>query len=480
MKEENSKVYISTAIDYANAEAHLGHALEKVQADVLARYYRSRDREVFFLTGTDENSLGTIRAAKEKKIPVKTFVKEKSDHFRQLKESLDLSFDDFIRTTEKRHQEAVQKFWRKIKSDIYQKKYSGLLCENCEAYYKKEEAPDGLCPIHGKKLEEVEEQNYFFKLSRYQKQLKKIIESDELKIIPEARKNEVLGFIDQGLEDICISRSSERMQGWGIKVPGDDSQTIWCWLDALVNYISALDYAKDGQKFKNWWVNNPRKIHFIGKDIIKFHAVYWPAFLLSAGLPLPRMIFTHGWLTVDGQKMSKSRGTGVDPFKLSQEYGSDAVRYFLLREIPSTKDGDFSLAKFKERYNADLASGLGNLFSRVNKLAREMKVKPELTGLETRQAIKEVQQEYVQAMAQYDFREALMSIWNLIAFCDQYIEQEEPWQGEEGAEEVVADLLFVLGRIAGLLEPFLPQASQRMPSQLAGQKESSSLFPRLK
>ncbi len=355
-----------------------------------------------------------------------------------------------------------------------------MLCENCEAYYKKEEAPDGLCPIHGKKLEEVEEQNYFFKLSRYQKQLKKIIESDELKIIPEARKNEVLGFIDQGLEDICISRSSERMQGWGIKVPGDDSQTIWCWLDALVNYISALDYAKDGQKFKNWWVNNPRKIHFIGKDIIKFHAVYWPAFLLSAGLPLPRMIFTHGWLTVDGQKMSKSRGTGVDPFKLSQEYGSDAVRYFLLREIPSTKDGDFSLAKFKERYNADLASGLGNLFSRVNKLAREMKVKPELTGLETRQAIKEVQQEYVQAMAQYDFREALMSIWNLIAFCDQYIEQEEPWQGEEGAEEVVADLLFVLGRIAGLLEPFLPQASQRMLSQLAGQKESSSLFPRLK
>ena len=268
MKEENSKVYISTAIDYANAEAHLGHALEKVQADVLARYYRSRDREVFFLTGTDENSLGTIRAAKEKKIPVKTFVKEKSDHFRQLKESLDLSFDDFIRTTEKRHQEAVQKFWRKIKSDIYQKKYSGLLCENCEAYYKKEEAPDGLCPIHGKKLEEVEEQNYFFKLSRYQKQLKKIIESDELKIIPEARKNEVLGFIDQGLEDICISRSSERMQGWGIKVPGDDSQTIWCWLDALVNYISALDYAKDGQKFKNWWVNNPRKIHFIGKILL--------------------------------------------------------------------------------------------------------------------------------------------------------------------------------------------------------------------
>lgn len=480
MKEESQKVYISTAIDYANAEAHLGHALEKVQADVLARYYRARGREVFFLTGTDENSLGTVRAAKEKKTPVKSFVKEKADHFYKLKEALDLSFDDFIRTTEKRHEQAVQKLWRKVKSDIYLKKYRGLLCGNCETYFKKEEALDGCCPVHGVKLEEVEEENYFFKLSRYQKQLKKLIESGELKIIPESRKNEILSFIDQGLEDICISRSSQRMQDWGIKVPGDESQTVWCWFDALINYISALDYGKDGQKFKDWWVNNPRKIHCIGKDIIKFHAVYWPAFLLSAGLPLPRVILIHGWLTVDGQKMSKSRGTGVDPFRLARDYGSDAVRYFLLREIPPTKDGDFSLAKFKERYNADLASGLGNLFSRVNKLAREMKVEPKLAGLETEQAIKEVQQEYVQAMAKYDFREALMSVWNLIAFCDQHIEQEEPWKGEEGASEVVADLLFVLEKIAGLLQPFLPQASQRMSNQLAGKKEPGSLFPRLK
>jgi methionyl-tRNA synthetase len=478
--KEKSKIYITTAIDYVNAEAHLGHALEKVQADALARYQREKEMDVFFLTGTDENSLSTVRAAKEKKIPVEKFVQEKANAFLGLKEKLNLSIDDFIRTSEKRHEQAVSKLWGKAKKDIYLKNYSGLLCSSCEAYYKKEEAPDGLCPIHGKELELVEEENYFFKLSRYQKQLRKIIETDEIKVLPESRKNEVLGFIDQGLEDICISRSAERLQGWGIDVPGDKSQKIWCWFDALTNYISALDYGKEGKKFKEWWVDNPLKVHCIGKDILKFHAVYWPAFLLSAGLPLPQIILTHGWLTVDGQKMSKSAGTGTDPVKLVKEYGIDAVRYFLLREIPSSKDGDFSLAKFKERYNADLAGGLGNLVARVTKLAKEMKVEAEPTNLEAIQAVKEVQKEYAQAMDNYDFREALMSIWNLIAFCDQYIEQEEPWKGEDGAPVVVANLLSVLGKITFLLKPFLPDASQRMADQLSGKQKKESLFPRLK
>lgn len=478
MKKE--PVYISTAIDYVNAEAHLGHALEKIQADSLARYYRAKGRPVFFLTGTDENSLGTVRAAKEKKIPVKKFVQQKAEHFRSLEKLLDLSIDDFIRTSEKRHEAAVHKLWQKAKKDIYLRKYSGLLCGNCETYFKKEEAPDGLCPVHGRELDQVEEENYFFKLSRYQKKLRKAIESGELKVVPETRKNEVLGFIDQGLEDICISRSAERLQGWGIDVPGDPGQKIWCWFDALTNYISALDYGKDGDKFKKWWTDNPLKIHCIGKDILKFHAVYWPAFLMSAGLPLPQVVLVHGFLSVNGQKMSKSLGTGVDPHKLVKEYGVDAVRYFLLREIPTTKDGDFSLAKFKERYNADLASGLGNLVSRVTKLAREMKVEPELIGLETGQAIKEVEKEYRRAMAGGDLREALMSIWNLVAFCDQYIEQEEPWKGEEGATTTVADLLFVLDKIASWLQPFLPAASRRMAEQLSGKGKAESLFPRLK
>ncbi len=479
MKEE-SKIYITTAIDYVNAEAHLGHALEKIQADALARYHRNKGAEVFFLTGTDENSLGTVRAAKDKGMPIKGFVQEKSDSFLALKETLNLSIDDFIRTSEKRHEQAVHKLWEKVKKDIYLKKYKGLLCGNCEAYYKKEEAPDGLCPIHGKELELVEEENYFFKLSRYQKQLRKIIEADQIKVLPESRKNEVLGFIDQGLEDICISRSAERLQGWGIDVPGDKSQKIWCWFDALTNYISALEYGKDGRKFKDWWVENPLKIHCIGKDILKFHAVYWPAFLLAADLPLPQIILTHGWLTINGQKMSKSAKTGIDPHKLVKEYGIDAVRYFLLREIPTVKDGDFSLPKFQERYNADLAGGLGNLVARVTKLAREMKVEAELTGLEVGQAIKEVQKEYDQAMMNYDFREALMTIWNLIAFCDQYIEQEEPWKGEEGASVVVANLLSVIKKIASLLQPFLPDASQRIIDQLSGKQKAESLFPRLK
>ncbi len=480
MKQTTPKIYISTAIDYANAEAHLGHALEKIQADALARYYRGKEWPVFFLTGTDENSLGTMRAAKEKSIPTKQFVKEKAEHFYGLKQALDLSFDDFIRTTEERHKKAVHKLWQKIKKDIYRKKYRGLLCGNCETYFKQEDAPDGCCPIHGRPLDQVEEDNYFFKLSRYQKQLRKAVESDELRIIPESRKNEVLSFIDQGLEDICLSRSAERLQGWGIDVPKDKDQKIWCWFDALINYISVLDYGQDGKKFKEWWVDNPLKVHCIGKDILKFHAVYWPAFLMAAGLPLPRVVFTHGFLTVEGQKMSKSRGTGVDPFKLVKDYGTDAVRYFLLREIPPTKDGDFSLAKFRERYNADLASGLGNLVSRVVKLAQEIKAGPELTGLETGQAVEEVEAEYHQAMANYDFREALMAVWSLIAFCDQYIEQEEPWKGEDGASVVVADLLFVVRKISDLLGPFLPQTSRKIREQIESDKKTEGLFPRLK
>jgi methionyl-tRNA synthetase len=477
---EKKTLYISTAIDYVNAQAHLGHALEKIQADAIARYYRLQGREVFFLTGTDEHSLSTVRAAKAKNLSVEKFVDDQAKKFKDLKEILNLTTDDFIRTGEERHAQAVKKLWKKVEKDIYLKKYKGLFCANCETYYKSDEAPENLCPVHGIELEISEEENYFFKLSRYQKQLLKLIESDELKIIPEARKNEVLGFINQGLDDICISRSAERSQGWGLDVPGDKNQKIWCWFDALTNYISALDYGKNGQNFKYWWTDNPTKIHFIGKDILRFHCVYWPAFLLSAGLPLPQVVFTHGFLSIEGQKMSKSKGVGVDPVKLVKDYGADAVRYFLLREIPATKDGDFSLQKFKERYNSDLASGLGNLVSRVSKLAREMKVSAELTNPEAEQAIQEVEEEYHEAMARYDMREALMTVWNLIAFCDQYIEQEEPWKKEQGAEAAVQNLLSVINKISELLDPFLPESSKQIQEYVSGKKKAESLFPRLK
>ncbi len=480
MNSPKSKFYISTAIDYVNAQAHLGHALEKIQADTMARYQRMIGGTVFYLTGTDEHSLSTIKIAQGKKVPIKEFVHKQAEKFKSLREYLNLSTDDFIRTSEKRHEQSVQKLWTGAKKDIYQKKYKGLFCASCEAYFKEEEAPQKICPVHDQPLDLIEEKNYFFKLSRYQKQIRKVIESDQLKIVPESRKNEVLGFIDQGLEDICISRSADRSQGWGIDVPGDKNQKVWCWFDALTNYISALDYGKDGSKFKKWWTENPMKVHCIGKDILRFHAVYWPAFLMAAGLPLPQVIFTHGFLSIDGQKMSKSKGIGVDPIKLVKEYGPDAVRYFLLREIPSTKDGDFSLAKFKERYNADLASGLGNLVSRVVKLANEMKVEPILTNMEASEAIEEVEKEYHRSMAEYDFREALMSIWSLIAFCDQYIEQEEPWKKEKGSEKVVANLLFIIGKISNLLGPFLPEASEKIKDQLQDRKKTSILFPRLK
>jgi methionyl-tRNA synthetase len=357
-----NKFYITTAIDYVNASPHLGHALEKVQADVIARYHRISGGKVFYLTGTDENSLKNVKAAREKGISIKELVDENAKKFYQLKKILNLSFDDFIRTTQERHIKGAQKLWLSCQNDIYKKTYKGLYCVGCEEFYKKEELIEGFCPEHKTEPELVEEENYFFKLSKYQEKLKKIIEKNELKIIPETRKNETLSFIEKGLEDICVSRSEKRASGWGIDVPGDRTQKIWVWFDALSNYITAVGFSDDEKKFKEWW---PADLHVIGKGILRFHAIYWPAILLSAKLPLPRAIFVHGYITVSGQKMSKSLGNIICPFKLVEKYGTDATRYFLLREIPATEDGDFTIEKFEKRYNSDLAKGLGNLVART-------------------------------------------------------------------------------------------------------------------
>ncbi len=477
-KNSSSKVYISTAIDYVNAAPHLGHALEKVQADSLARYFRQQGAAVFFLSGTDENGLKIIQAAKEAGLPNLKFVKKNADEFYKLKQALNLTYDDFIRTTERRHILAVQKFWKKVKKDIYRKKYKGFYCAGCESYIKSTDLQDGLCPVHHTRPEEIEEENYFFKLSSYQKELERIIKDDKIKIVPEERKNEVLGFIRGGLEDFCISRSQERALGWGIDVPGDKSQKIWCWFDALINYISALGYGKDQKKFQEWWENNSSKIHIIGKDVLKFHAIYWPAMLLSAGISLPSTIFIHGFFTMEGSKMSKTTGNTVDPFSLVEKYGADPVRYFLLREMPLTKDGNFSTAKFEEHYNSDLASGLGNLLSRIIPLAQKTKVSLELSNESAKEAIEEVKKSFQKAIKRFDFREALSLIWSLIAFCDQYIEQEELWKETEKKKEVVDNLLFILQEISILLFPFLPQSATRIQQYLKEGKAEKPLFPK--
>jgi methionyl-tRNA synthetase len=483
------KFYLSSAIPYVNYRPHCGFALEIIQADVVARYHRVLGNDVFFLTGTDENSLKNVRAAEKEGISTKKLVNRNAQKFYDLKKALNLTFDDFIRTTEERHIKGAQKLWLACQEDIYKKKYKGLYCVGCEAFYKESELINGLCPEHKTKPELVEEENYFFKLSKYQNKIKEIIKDEEVKIIPKTRKNEVLSFIDQGLEDICISRPSKRVHGWGIPVPGDPSQFQWCWYDALSNYITALGYAENSKRFQEWWQENDNILHIIGKGVIRFHAIYWLGFLLSARLNLPRTIFVHGYLTSDGQKMSKSLGNVVDPFELVEKYGTDAVRYFLLREITPTEDGDFTYDKFEARYNSDLASGLGNLVARVTTLGQGKNFESGVRNGEFEIEIDKVWQNYRNSLDDFKFNEALISIWRLISFCDKYIEKEKAWEESDNQLSVINNLLFALTNIAQMLEPFLPETSKKIFKQLginSSDKEwhfkvrkEKSLFPRL-
>lgn len=497
------KFYITTAIDYVNAPPHAGHALEKVQADVVARYHRTLGENVFFLTGTDENSLKNVQAAEKEGVAVKEFVDRMAKNFYGLKKTLNLTFDDFIRTTQPRHIKGSQKLWLKLKQrgDIYKKKYKGLYCIGCEEFYKKEELKNGCCPEHKKECEVVEEENYFFRLSKYQGQLKKIIESGKVKIIPNGRKNEIMSFINSGLQDICISRSNERARGWGVDVPGDPSQKMWCWIEALANYITALGYGENSRKFQDWWQDNKNKLHIIGKGISRFHCVYWLGILLSAKLALPKTIFIHGYITVAGQKMSKSLGNVIDPFELVEKYGTDTVRYFLLREIPPTEDGDFTYEKFEGRYNADLASGLGNLAARVMTMAEKLifnfqfsiatlrGVRPKASSnkfsiFNFQTFTNKTWESYRKALEEFKFNEALAVIWRLIGFCDKYIEKEKPWKIQTQATKLKAqkriyNLLFALANIAQMLQPFLPETSEKLLKQLKAAKKGKPLFPRL-
>jgi len=474
------KFYITTTIPYVNAAPHIGHSLEYVQTDVLARYHRQLKEEVFFLTGTDENSLKNYQAAKEEGIKTKELVDRNAKIYKDLGPALNLSFDDFIRTTEKFHIQGAQKLWQACQKDIYKKKYKGLYCVGCEMFFKEDELENGLCPDHKKKPDLIEEENYFFKLSNYQKQLEKLIESGELEIVPESRKNEVLSFIKSGLEDFSISRSAKRGDGWGVPVPGDDSQRMYVWYDALANYITALGYGSDKlEKYEEYW---PVAFHCLGKGVSRFHAIYWPAMLISAGLEPPKKLFIHGYLTIEGQKISKSLGNVVDPFELVKKYGTDPVRYFLLREFSSTADGDFSIKRLEERYNSDLANGLGNLVSRVLTLSEKVGAKPAKSNKEFGSKIKSTQGKYKKAMEEIKFNEALESVWQLIGFCDEQIEKTKPWEliknDKDKAKQIISQLLTVIREVANLIEPFIPETSEKILKQVKKNK-AAALFPRL-
>ncbi|MFA6347935.1 MAG: class I tRNA ligase family protein [Candidatus Paceibacterota bacterium] len=481
------KIFITTAIDYVNGLPHIGHALEKIQADVLARRHRKLGDSVYFISGTDENSLKNVQSAEKANMEVREYVDENYHKFANMKQALNLTYDDFIRTTEERHKIGAQKLWQACQKDIYKKNYGGLYCVGCEEFYKEEDLVDGLCPEHKKTPEYIEEENYFFKLSNYSERIKEAIEKDEIKIVPTARKNEILSFINSGLQDFCISRSRERANGWGIDVPNDPSQKIWVWFDALANYITALGYGGEStEKFEKFWLaDDARRVHVIGKGITRFHAIYWPAMLMSAGLPLPKLIFSHGYITVDGQKISKSIGNVIDPFELSSKYGSEAVRYFLLAEIPALSDGDFTYEKLEKRYNSDLAKGLGNLFARtlamVEKASfKDFKITPNEFTLKEIEGTKEKYNDNF-----YIFNETLKTVWGLVSSCDKYIEEEKPWSitDDEKKKEVFSNLLYSLKNIAELIEPFLPVTAEKMRQGLGENdgifnvKKCEPLFP---
>ncbi len=472
------KYYLTNAIPYVNAKPHIGHALEFIQSDTIARYHKLRGNKTLLLCGADENALKNVQAAEEAGVDVQTLVDKNAKLFEDLAKKLNIHFDVFQKSSSEKHHLSSQKLWElcAASGDIYKKSYKGLYCVGCEVFYTTEELDkDGECFEHpGKKLEEVKEENYFFKLSKYQDKLIQIIEADKYQIVPAFRKNEVLSFIKSGLQDFSISRTNKRAKNWGVPVPGDDSQRIYVWFDALNIYQSGIGFGWDDEQYKKWW---PADLHVIGKGIIRFHSAYWPAILLSAGLQLPKKLFIHEYFTVNGQKMSKTLGNVYDPNIAIEKFGIDALRYFCLAKISPFQDGDFSEEKLHEAYNADLANGLGNLVSRVAKLCESHNV----IASETKQSIKEFDPKIIKPLEEYKFNEALAHIWGEITEADKKINQEKPWElSGEKLEKVLVDLVRRIQHIAFNLQPFLPQTSDKILKQFSGIiKSAPALFPRL-
>ncbi len=484
----DKRFYITTSIPYVNGDPHIGFALEAIQCDVLARWHRQHGYDTRYLSGTDENALTNVQAAEREGIPIRDLIDRNAPRFEALREPLHLTTDDFIRTSsDPRHTPGSQKLWEVIAAngDIYSRHYQGLYCIKCERFYKPEELIDERCPIHGTEPERVDEENYFFRLSAYEDRLRELITSNEMLVQPEHRREEMLSFINQGLEDFSISRQAGRGHGWGVPVPGDPNQVMYVWVDALSNYITALDYAEDGDLFERYWLDNPNRVHVVGKDIIRFHVIYWPAMLMAANLPTPSKVNVHEFLTHDGEKMSKSRGNVVDPIVLVDQYGSDAVRYWLLRDMPRTSDGDFSYQRLEDRYNTDLANDLGNLVNRTVGMLHRFKggvVPSAIAAAEADPTLRDVAEaipaRIETALGRFDFREALAPLNELVTVSNRYIDDRKPWAlnkaakaGDEEAAEavgtVLGNLVEALRLIGVQLRPFIPEGADRIAAQLA-------------
>lgn len=477
-------VYITTTIPYVNARPHIGFALELVQADVLARHYRGAGCAVRFQTGTDDNSLKNVLAAEAAGTGVQEFVDRNAAAFITLAGPLSLSVDDTIRTSrDPRHRAGAHRLWAACadRGDLYRRHYEGLYCVGCEQFYTPAElSEDGRCAEHGTRPELVSEENWFFRLSRYAGRLREAIGSGALRVEPAQRRNEVLAFIDGGLEDFSVSRSANRARGWGIPVPGDPGQVIYVWWEALGNYVTALNYGaagEDGQDLARWWTTAARRVHLLGQGVLRFHAVYWPAILLSAGEALPTDLVVHDYLTAGGRKISKSGGNSADPHALVASYGTDAVRWWLLREVPRTGDTDFTPERLVARANDELANGFGNLVNRVATLIQRYRDRyvpgvraatpPGAEALLA--AIREADDAVGTALADYAFRPATDAVWRIAVEANRYIERARPWEvaqaGDEGLDAVLATLLRACRTIGERLYPFLPDVAARITRQ---------------
>ena len=473
---KKNKFYITTPIYYSNSEPHIGTVYTTIVADTFARFYRLKDYDVFFLTGLDEHGQKLARTAQEKGYTPQEYVDMMAQKFLDTWKKIGITNDDFIRTTQKRHEEVVQKVFQKLYDNgyLYKGTYAGWYCTPCETFYQKEELHDGNCPNCGRPVEFLEEETYYFKLSEFGPALLKYIEEHPEFVYPESRRNEVISFIKSGLKDISATRTTVK---WGIPVPFDPKHTVYVWFDALVNYISALGYLSDDDtKFRRYW---PADVHLIGKDILRFHAIIWPAILMALNIPLPKTVLAHGFWTIKGGKISKSKGNKVDPHELINIYGVDALRYFLLREVPLGLDGEYSDEAFHRRYTSDLANDLGNLLNRVLTVAEkysegkvpnpsEMKEEDKALLEKTEETAKRVEEE----MEKFNPSSALGSIWEVIQDANRYIDQQAPWNltsDKERLNTVIYTLLETLRRISILLYAFIPDSAVKIQEQLGYQ-----------
>ncbi len=478
MSPDKKSFYITTTIPYVNADPHIGFALELVQSDVIARYQRLLGRDVFFSTGTDEYGQKIWEASQKEGKDVQDYVDHYAQKFLDLKEILNLSYDNFIRTTSGEHINAVQEFWRLCdqKGDIYKKIYKGLYCVGCEKFLNEKDIIENKCALHPSvKLEMVEEENYFFKLGNYRKQLLKYLENEK-SILPEWRRKEAIDFVGDAMEDFSISRSKKRLS-WGIPILGDDTQVMYVWFGAFVNYISTLRWPNDKENFEKFWVKG-EKIQTAGKDMVKFQSVMWQGMLMSAGIPTTDTIVYHGFITGEGGiKMSKSLGNVINPNDIVKEYGTDALRYFLLREISSFEDSPFTMERFKDAYNSGLANGLGNLVSRILTLSEKYLEKcPEIPE-------NSIPQEFFDLLETFDIKKATDYVWGKIGELDRFIQETEPFKvvkvDEKKGKELISKMVVDLYTIVRMLNPIIPETNILLKKLIReNKKPDQPLFPR--